>query len=87
MTHSHEPQTTVVEDRSGMSVIAIIVLVLLVLFLIWLFAFSGWIGGNDEPQNVEIQNNEENTEINVPDGDNTTDPDTGTDTPAPGTSP
>ena len=76
MSHVHEPRTTVVEERSGVSALAILLIVLIAGLLIAFLAFSGVFSGNDvdDPDRTVIQNKEENTVINPPadTSDNTT---------------
>ena len=85
MTHSHEPGTTVVEDRSGTSLIAVVLIIALLALGLW-FAFSMF-GGNDNDVDgpTRVENNDNDTTINQPADQPADQPDGGTTTDGGGT--
>lgn len=88
MAHTHDHGTTVVEDTSSSSLLAVILIVALVALLVWFIGFSGIVidRNDDAPRTDRTEIREEN------DSDTTiiqpgTDTDTGTQPNQPAQSP
>lgn len=72
-THHRHGGTTIVESDSDSSsgIVIGVIVAFLVLFLIWLFAFSGWVGSDQDVNRGQGTTNierEGDTNVNVPGG-------------------